>query len=109
MLTRSLKFYYRYSKNELPGYVKQMISPILATHPYATRNQNAPLIPAPSYNLTKKRIRYYIPKVLNNIPQIITDKINTHSYFGFSKYIKTYLINEYSETCTIINCQICNR
>ena len=63
MLTRSLKFYYRYSKNELPGYFKQMFSPILATHPYATRNRNVPLIPAPSYNLTKKRIRYYIPKV----------------------------------------------
>ena len=108
MQARALNFYYRYSNNELPRYFDQMFSTTYATHPYSTRNRNAPQRPMPNRNLTKKTTRFYVPSVLDNTPSIVTEKVNTHSYSGFSKYVKNYLIGQYSESCNITDCHVCN-
>ena len=40
---------------------------------------------------------------------LISDKIYTHSYKGYTLYIKQYYINSYSADCSIENCYICHR
>ena len=107
MHLKALKFYYRYTKNEVPGYFNNMFSTLPTTHTYPTRHRDTPRYAIPRHISAEKCIRYYIPTLLNNMPSCISDKIHTHSYSGFSRYIKSFLLSQYSETCTIINCFVC--
>ena len=45
---------------------------------------------------------------MNTCPTYIKDLIYTHSFKGFSSYIKHHIISSYSEYCDIINCYIFN-
>ena len=60
-------------------------------------------------NMLKKCIRYTIPKTVNEAPNCIIDKVDTHSLQGYSKYIKNYIIGSYNMNCNIVNCYICSR
>ena len=48
-----------------------------------------------------------LPHTINNAPDLLKDKITTHSLHGFSNYIKHYYLNTYIEQCAIQNCYIC--
>ncbi len=48
-----------------------------------------------------------IPLIVNVSPPEIINKIDTHSFQGFSKYIKIKILESYNEECTIQNCYIC--
>ena len=48
-------------------------------------------------------IRHYIPELLKKTPECITEKLDTHSFSGFSNYMKNYYIKNYSENCPIVN------
>ena len=104
---KALKFYYRYSQNQIPEYFKNMFDFPTLTHPYETRNRHIPQLPISKLNKTSNCIRYHIPTLLKNTPPCILDKVHTHSMDGYSKYIKSYLINQYSEICTLENCYVC--
>ena len=106
--TKALKFYFRYSHNQLPQYFDNMFLTQTLTHPYATRNRDVPRHAIPVRNTTKNCVRFYIPNILNTMPPCIKDKIYTHSYDGFSKYIKSFFIKQYTEICTVVNCYTCN-
>ena len=108
MRARALKFYFRHSNSELPRYFDQMFSTTVATHSYSTRNRNVPRPQIPTHNRTANRTRFYIPSVLEAVPNLIKEKVHTHSYSGFSKYLKTFFIGQYSETCNVTNCHVCN-
>ncbi len=60
------------------------------------------------HEYAKKCLRYDLPKVINNTPTAILDKINTHCLKGFATYIKHCIFQSYQEICTIVNCYICN-
>ena len=109
MYQKALNFYFRYCNNELPAYFENMFSAIPITHTYPTRHRHVPRYAIPLHSLVQNCIRFYIPKILTTTPEIILDKIHTHSYTGFSKYFKLFTINNYSERCTVANCYICNR
>ena len=47
------------------------------------------------HEFAKRFIRYQLPSEINLTPTLITDKINTHSFNGFSNYAKTYMISKY--------------
>ena len=47
--------------------------------------------------------------MINETDSIILDKILTHSFHGYTFYIKQYMINNYNAACTIDNCYICNQ
>ena len=108
MRVRALKFYFRYTHNELPQYFSDMFANERPEHSYNTRNRDSIQIAIPRRNRTKNSIRYYTPNLFNDMPPCITDKIYTHSYDGFSRYIKKYFLNLYSEVCRIANCYTCN-
>ena len=104
---KSLKFFFRYSKNELPGYFDNMFTSIPSTHNYPTRYRDVPRYAIPRHASTEKCIRHSITKLIQNSPMTVTSKIHTHSYSGFSQYVKNFYISQYSETCSIPNCFAC--
>ena len=86
---KALKFYFKYTHHELPQYFDNMFTTQCNSHPYATRNRDVPYYPIPSRNTTKYSVRFYIPNIISSTPPCIMDKIHTHSYAGFSKYMKS--------------------
>ena len=60
-------------------------------------------------NLQKKTLKYNLPYTINNTPHIVKDKVNTHSFQGFSLYVKQYLIRKYNTNCISLNCYICEQ
>ncbi len=42
-------------------------------------------------------------------PQIVKDKLFTHSFYGFTNYVKYNFIQNYQIICTVTNCYICMR
>ena len=122
-----LKFYYKYQKNNIPWYFKD----IEIIKPYIPQRYNFRMITPtqfpdfvtdqvnfrPEFELpkTKKkssenRIAYYLPMILNYkiIPNSVLEKINTHSLQGVSYYFKNQIINNYNIECTTVNCFVCN-
>ena len=105
---KALKFYYKYSHDELPYYFKGIYQVTQPTHTYYFRTRVMPPLTIPNKTRSKDCIRYYIPSLLLITPSCITDKIYSHSYHGFSSYIKKFYINEYQEFCTLPDCFVCN-
>ena len=105
---KALRFYFRYTRDDLPKYFQNMFSVPPPYHTYFTRGRNNAHFPVPTRARSKQSIRYYIPTLLQNHPPCITDKLHTHSLSGFSRCIKNYYVNLYSNVCTIPNCYVCN-
>ena len=59
---------------------------------------------------TRACIRHIIPKLINEeyLPEIVSSKLLTHSFQGFSTYAKNHLIDSYDPECHIQHCYICN-
>ena len=58
--------------------------------------------------IREKCITHRIVHTINDAPELIRSKINTHSFHGFSNYTKTFCISKYSNQCTIPNCCVGN-
>ena len=104
---KALKFYFRYTKNDLPDYFQNMFSVSPPSHTHFTRRNKTPL-PIPARARSKNYIRFYLPVLLQNLPPCIIDKLYTHSFSGFSSYVKIFYVNSYSDVCNIPNCYVCN-
>ena len=48
-----------------------------------------------------------IPEILTKTPECIIEKLDTHSFSGFSNYMKNYYIQNYKAICLIENYYIC--
>ena len=105
---KALKFYFRYTQNQLPQYFQNIFAVAPPTHSYFTRGRDVPFLPMPAKNRSKNCIRYFVPKLLQNLPPCVTDKIYTHSYDGFSVYTKNLFVKEYTNVCINPNCYVCN-
>ena len=58
--------------------------------------------------LARNLLRFCIAHILNNTPILVTDKVQTNSFHGFSTYTKQYMLSKYSAVCNIANCYVCN-
>ena len=105
--TRQIRFYFRYINNSLPVYFKDIFAPISQFHKYETRINNEIRIARTNTTHADKNIRILIPDVISKLPACITDKFETHSYDGFSRYVNRYIIGNYESSCTRTNCYIC--
>ena len=65
------------------------------------------LVPRINHVYMEKCIRYSIPKLINDTPDHIRNKLYTHSLKGFANYVKHIYIKEYQLVCNIPNCYIC--
>ena len=104
-----LKFYYKVENNSIPHYFKDMFTQTNLTHDHNTRFKHLVDLNVPNTAGGSYCIRYALPKILKDIPCCITEKVSTHSAQGFSNYIKKYFIKGYYDTCTEIDCYVCNQ
>lgn len=106
---QQLNFYFKLKTRTLPPYF-DTFSTIMNhdVHQYNTRRKSLFPIRA-NHTFSKNFIRYSLAGLVNSTPCIITDKIQTHSFHGFSNYTKTHFINNYNTTCNILNCYTCNK
>ena len=102
----TLKFYFRYVHDNLPAY---FYSFRIVTHDYNydTRNRDQIHIDWTRTRYADKRVRIYLPTLINSTPTALQEKIATHSLQGFALNLKKYFIHQYSEICSIPNCYIC--
>lgn len=104
-----LKFYYKYQKQLLPDYFLDFpFRGNFHQHQHLTRNLSQIYQPRVKHEYAKKCLRYQLPSIINNTPDNIISKIDTHSFKGFCNYIKIQYLNNYSDHCLLRNCYICN-
>jgi len=103
-----LKFCYKLENQQLPIYLSTIFNKHHSNHQYRTRHSNNFQIPRMKHEYAKKCIRYKIPVTFNNCPETVREKIQTHSYQGFTTYVKKHFLNQYSYECHLSNCYICS-
>ena len=114
-----LKVLYKSHRKLLPPYFNNF--PALIDHPprrcisrphhLVDFNVNAPtlqpfIIQSTSHS---KCVSHFIPKLVNDnyLPVNVLNKIKTHSFDTFIFSCKKYVIESYSENCTLLNCYVC--
>jgi hypothetical protein len=102
-----LKFFFKNVNNSLPECFVNIIGQPQQERRYELRQHRLP-IPMCRKVFTSKCLRYILPKLVNDMPKCISEKLYTHSLSGFSNYIKQYYIKQYKDTCSIPNCFVCN-
>ena len=103
-----LKFYYNVINERTPDFFPKMFKLKSRMHSHETRQNNDIHIAGTRTTSAKQCIRQCIPTVLTSIPTLVSEKITTHSYAGFSRYAKQYFIQLYKYECVISNCYICS-
>ena len=101
-LLNILKFYYKFKNNELPQFFQSFrIQSRSEIHNYNTRQKDS--------LCTSRTTRIFADRCLRNYtPCKILEKVFTHSFQGFCKYIKLQKINSYQIECAIPNCYVCS-
>ena len=99
---QELKFYYKFTHNELPVYFQNW--QIVRNN---TRRQHDIHIVGIKNTFAKLCIRINLPRTLNSTPQIVKEKLLTHSLRGFVNYAKFSFLQNYQQYCTVVNCYIC--
>ena len=108
---QELKFVFKLiNNNGLPCYFLNLqLRRHSDIHSYNTRHAEQ-LRPLQSHHaFMKNSICFRVPVIFNSCPDPIKQKIYTHSLQGFSRYIKSYFIDSYSNECQIANCYICQQ
>ena len=106
----ALKFYYKYLHNLLPSYFKCFnVRTQGETHSHNTRHSGQLHTDTTRTGYADKRIRIYMPKLINTVPMEVLSMIPTHSLQDFTKHYKLNLIEQYSYVCSIPDCYICQR
>ena len=107
---QELKLYYKFIHNNVPPYIQQwQIKQNTNIHSHYTRNQNEFYIVGTKHAFAKQCLKNNLPNTLNATPQIVKDKLLTHSFYGFTNYVKNNFIQNYQIICTVINCYTCMR
>ena len=105
-----LKFYYKFVNGKLPKYFDNF--PLYQNneiHQYNTRSRQHFHRIGTTHEFAKASLRYLLTDTLNNTSNIVKEKVNTHSYKGFSSYVKKTFIQNYADNCVIENCYVCNQ
>ena len=106
----ALKFFYKLKNNKLPSYFTSInVHSHSVSHDYNTRSNRFIRDNHTRTQFAQNCIRNRLPSIVNNTDNLIISKVDTHSYKGFSNYIKQHMIKQYSAECILLNCYICNR
>ena len=97
--------YFKHIHKQLPSYLLSwQIIPSINIHNYNTRVKDNIHTFRAMHKFAIKCLRHSLS---HTIDDAIKNKVYTHSLRGFIIYIKTCLVNNYSDICTISNCYIC--
>ena len=100
-----LQFYHKCLHNELPPYFYSFnIRTQGDTHSYDTRNSGQLHIDRTRTEYADKRLRIYLPTLINDMPTELLATIATHSLLGFTKIAKQFLNNThwYAQSMAVI-------
>ena len=104
-----LKFVYKFKKSQLPKYfLSFQCVPRSPIHDHDTRDAEQVDTIYTRTHMAAKCIRSHLPVILNDTPDMIINKINTHSIQGFSFFIKRYYLSQYTTQCQLRGCFTCN-
>ena len=81
-----MKFYHKYMNNQLPEFFRTFYIRD-SQHVYNTRH-NLLYVPRTRTEAARRRLRYFIPEILRNVPTSVTAKSLTHSLNGFANYYR---------------------
>ena len=102
-----LKFYYKYTHNQLPQYLQGIPITINQNlHTHNTRQANEIHVTRIHPEFARRLVRNSIPYTINNLPEQVVSKIRTHSLTRFTTYAKHFCIQSYQESCTLSNCYV---
>ena len=105
-----LKFYFKLANKTLPSYFLSNFTLIRGgdLHQYHLRSNDyrPETIRRQS---TKKRLRLFLPTLLNTTPNELLGKVYTHSLGSFKYRSKTLYLDSYSDRCTKARCYVCSR
>ena len=106
-----LVFFFKYENKTVPGY---FINAFKFTrnselHNHNTRRRYQYRSANLNRQTTKKILHHYLPTILNDTPQDILNKINTHSIGNYKSRIKIYYIDKYQIQCQKLHCYVCSR
>ena len=79
-----------------------VLSPIVIYTQLYTRKATIIHISITRHESDKKCLEYNLPHILNDTPELVWDKIVTHSLRGFACYLK-----KYQNVCTIYDSYFC--
>ena len=102
-----LKFQFKLTNKKLPHYFINMFDRETVDYSYNMRPREE-RFPVPNTGHAEKTVRYHLPIFIDSMPTLIIDKIETHSEKGFAHYAKIKFISDYSSSCNIQNCYVCN-
>jgi len=106
---QELKFCFKLENSMLPEYFQtNLFIRNTNIHQHNTRSANAYHIPRIKFVFARNKIQFIIATAYNNAPILIRNKFYTHSFPGFTKYVKNHVIENYSENCSVRNCYICS-
>ena len=98
------------SREASTSYIQQwQIKQNTNVHNHYTRNQNEFYIVGTKHAFAKQCLKNNLPNTLNATPQIVKYKLFTHSFHGFTIYVKYNFIQNYPIICTVTNCYTCMR
>ena len=103
-----LKFHFKYENGQLPAYFADIFLPENVQHDHDTRQHDQDRPQRAHKSSSDKTIRYYMPTFLENIPDAIKEKTQTHCIQGFVAYAKYIFMNDYIFECADPNCWSCN-
>ena len=103
-----LKMYYKFKHACLPSHVENMFEEFSRNHEHETRQSL--ILEEPMVNTASGEncLRYILPRIINKTNPTIIKIIDSHSFEGFVRYLKNYMIIHYVDYCVIPNCYICN-
>ena len=109
-IMQQLQFYFNYLHNDLPNYFQSWkLITNSEVHNHDTRIKHGISRYRTKHEFAKKCLRHNLRLTLNNTPDNITNKLHTHSLQGLIKYTKQFFLLNYQDTCTIVNCYVCEQ
>ena len=102
-----LNFFFKLKNHTLPPYFGSFPTTMNnEVHHYNTRRRTLFQIRV-NHQFAKESLRCSLINIINNTPNIILEKVQTHCLHGFSSYTKMHFINTYSTICERPNCYVC--
>ena len=74
-------------------------------HGHYKRDKNKIYTYQIKHDFAKKCPRHNLPLLLNNLPEIMKEKLTSHSNQGFVNYVKLYFLQSYEVTRQ--HCYVC--
>ena len=104
-----LKLYYKLCHGDLPVYITNLFTRIVpgSTHDYDLRPSGILKTPTVHSCVAEQCVRFMLPKIINDADPSIIEKVYTHSFQGFTNYVKMIKIDSYTTHCLTANCYIC--